>query len=183
LPGDESRDASALGQDRELAAAHPAEPAAGRGVLVVGYGNPLRGDDGLGWHAAGLLADDPRLRGAQVIGRHQLTPELAADFRDASLVILIDANVVDKAGAVSVRHIDPVAASGAASSHHVEPAELMALAHELWGASPAVFVVSAGAASLEVGDGLSPAVEAALPAVVDAVAAIVAEHEDPGSPG
>jgi hydrogenase maturation protease len=154
-----------------------------RRPLIVGYGNPLRGDDGLGPLAAALLADDPRLRGAQVIGRHQLTPELAADFRDASLVILIDANVVDKAGADSVRHIDQVAASGAASSHHVEPAELMALAHELWGASPAVFVVSAGAASLEVGDGLSPAVEAALPAVVDAVAAIVAEHEDPGSPG
>ena len=31
------------------------------GVLVVGYGNALRTDDGLGWHAAERLADDPRL--------------------------------------------------------------------------------------------------------------------------
>jgi Ni,Fe-hydrogenase maturation factor len=44
-------------------------------------------------------------------------------------------------------------------------------------------VVSVGAASLEVGDELSPAVERALPAVVDTVVAIVAEHGRPsGSP-
>jgi Ni,Fe-hydrogenase maturation factor len=33
----------------------------GAGVLVVGYGNSLRGDDGVGWHAAGRLAADPGL--------------------------------------------------------------------------------------------------------------------------
>ena len=27
-------------------------------VLVVGYGNALRTDDGLGWHVADLLAAD-----------------------------------------------------------------------------------------------------------------------------
>ena len=31
------------------------------GVLVVGYGNSLRGDDGVGWHAARLLAADGSL--------------------------------------------------------------------------------------------------------------------------
>ena len=46
----------------------------GAGVLVVGYGNPLRGDDGFGCHAAALLAADPRLEEARVLARHQLTP-------------------------------------------------------------------------------------------------------------
>ena len=55
-------------------------------------------------------------------------------------------------------------------------AGLVALAIELWGAAPAVFEVGVGAASLELGDRLSPTVERALPGVVDAVAAIVAEH-------
>ena len=27
-------------------------------VLVIGYGNPLRGDDGLGWEIASGLATD-----------------------------------------------------------------------------------------------------------------------------
>ena len=31
------------------------------GVLVIGYGNTLRSDDGVGWHVAALLAEDPRL--------------------------------------------------------------------------------------------------------------------------
>jgi hydrogenase maturation protease len=63
----------------------------GAGVLVVGYGNSLRGDDGVGWHAAGRLAADPRLAGARVLARHQLTPELAVDVAQASLVVLVDA--------------------------------------------------------------------------------------------
>jgi hydrogenase maturation protease len=25
-------------------------------TLIIGYGNPLRSDDGLGWHASRLLA-------------------------------------------------------------------------------------------------------------------------------
>jgi hydrogenase maturation protease len=152
----------------------------GGGALIVCYGNALRSDDGLGWHAAALLADDPRLAGAQVLWRHQLTPELAVDIRNASLVVLVDASVGKEAGAISVRRLDVTPAAGSAWSHHLGPAELVALAHELWNASPPVFVVSVGAANLEVGDRLSPAVERALPAVVDAVATIVAAHGHPG---
>ena len=63
----------------------------GAGVLVVGYGNPLRSDDGIGWHAARLLATDPRLDRARVLTRHQLAPELAEDVSRASLVVLVDA--------------------------------------------------------------------------------------------
>ena len=158
------------------------DPAAGR-TLIVGYGNPLRGDDGLGPAAAALLDDDPRLAGARVLQLHQLTPELAADFAEAKLVILIDVNVRDEAGAVSVHRLDRTPGSGSGSSHHSSPADLAALAHELWGASPAVFIVSGGAASLEVGEGLSAPVQESLPAVVEAVIAIVAEHEGAGSPG
>jgi hydrogenase maturation protease len=133
--------------------------------------------------AASLLADDPRLRGARVLQRHQLTPELAADVAEASVVVLIDVNVVDEAGVVSVRRVDETAGSGSGTSHHADPADVIALARALWDASPAVFIVSVGAESLEVGEDLSAPVLRALPAVVDAVAAIVAEHGVPGSAG
>jgi hydrogenase maturation protease len=183
LPGDEARGVPVAGGEvRELEAGpNPA----GSGVLVVGYGNQLRGDDGLGPAAAALLAEDPKLHGTRVLARHQLTPELAADFAEMKLVILIDANVEDEAGAVSVRRVDgtPGPGSGSGSSHHASPADLAALAGELWGASPAVFVVSVGAASLEVGEGLSAPVRKALPAVVEAVIAIMAEHGGAGSTG
>jgi hydrogenase maturation protease len=153
------------------------------GTLIVGYGNTLRRDDGLGWRAAALLAEDPRLRGARVLWQQQLTPELAVDVGNVSLVVLIDVADGDEVGSISVRRLDPAASAapaGSAWTHHLEPETLIALARDLWNASPAVFVVSVGAASLEVGDGLSSAVEQALPAVVDAVVAIVAEHDRPG---
>jgi hydrogenase maturation protease len=146
------------------------------GVLIVGYGNTLLGDDALGWHAIARLADDPRVRGARVLWQHQLTPELALDVSAASLVVLIDASVADEPGAITVRRLGPGPGDGSAWSHHVDPDTLAALARELWGATPAVFVVSVGAASLEAGDPLSPAVERAIPAVVEAVVAIVVEH-------
>ena len=146
-------------------------------ILIVGYGNTLRRDDGLGRRAAERVADDPRLRGARVLWQHQLTPELAVDFSNASLVVLIDVSEADEAGAITVRRVDPTSAAGSAWTHHLEPPALVAMARDLWNASPAVFVVSVGAASLEVGDGLSSVVERALPAVVDAVAEIVAAHD------
>ena len=32
-------------------------------ILVIGYGNVLRSDDGIGWHVAERLAEDPRFDG------------------------------------------------------------------------------------------------------------------------
>jgi hydrogenase maturation protease len=146
------------------------------GTLIVGYGNALLGDDGFGLHAAERLAADPRLAGAQVSWQHQLTPELALDISRASLAILVDISVRGTAGQISVQRLEPAAPTGSAWSHHVEPGALVGLAQELYGASPAAFVVSVGAGSLEVGDRLSPAVAAALPDVVEAVVALVAEN-------
>ena len=98
------------------------------GVLVVGYGNSLRGDDGIGWHAARLLTDDPRLTGARVLTHHQLAPELA---------------------------------------------------EALYGATPPMVLVSVAAASFADGDGLSSALERALPKVVETVAGVVTGQQHP----
>ena len=98
------------------------------GVLVVGYGNSLRTDDGVGWHAAGLLATDPRLEGARVLARHQLTPELAADISQASLVVLVDVATAGDPGSVSVRQIRPRPATPTTWSHHLDPETMAGLA-------------------------------------------------------
>jgi hydrogenase maturation protease len=145
-------------------------------AIVIGYGNSLRSDDGIGWHAAARLAGDARLGGAVVLQRHQLTPELALDVSGASLVVFVDAVDGDEAGSITVRRLDPPAAAGSAWSHHLEPTSLLALARDLYGTSPPAFVVSVGTATLDVGDRLSPPVERALAGVVDAVVGIVAGH-------
>ena len=145
----------------------------GAGVLVVGYGNPLRGDDGIGWHAARLLATDIRLAGARVLTLHQLLPELAEDVVRASLVVLVDASTQGEPGSLSVRRIEPRPATPGTWSHQLHPETLAGLAKELYGAAPPMVLVSVAAGSFAEGDGLSGALGRALPEVVEAVAGLV----------
>jgi hydrogenase maturation protease len=146
------------------------------GVLVVGYGNQLRGDDGFGCHAVALLAADPRLEGATVLARHQLTPELATDIAGASLVVLVDASVDGAPGSVAVRSIQPRWDSPLSWSHHLDPAALAGLADALYDHVPPMVLISVGGAAFAAGDRLSPAVQRMLPEVVERVARVVQQH-------
>jgi len=144
-------------------------------TLVIGFGNSLRSDDGIGWSAAERLADDPRRGATQVIRRQQLTPELSLDISAASLVVFIDASSVVAAGEVTVRMLTAVPGS-AAWTHHMTPEALLAMTRDLYAATPDATLVSIGADSFAVGDGLSPAVERALPVALDIVLALIKEH-------
>lgn len=145
-------------------------------VLVIGYGNSLRGDDGVGWHAAAALAGDPRLAGADVLARHQLTPELTEDLAHAGLVVLVDACAGGAPGTVSVRQVEPGSRSAPAWSHHLSPAALAGLAQALYGASPPMFLVTVTGAFFGYRDRLSPAVCRALPDIAAAVDDLQATH-------
>jgi hydrogenase maturation protease len=144
-----------------------------RRTLVIGIGNVLRTDDGVGFAAVERLEHDARLADATLLWVQQLTPELAVDFAAADIVVLIDADAELAPGEVSRRHVEPEAADGPGMTHHVDPASLAALAADLYAGSPDVFVVGVGSASLDVGEGLSPAVAAALPRVVETVVALL----------
>ncbi len=157
----------------------PAPPRAGTTsgpVLVVGYGNSLRSDDGVGPAVAARLAGDPRLAGADIRGEHQLTPELAYDASRASLLVLVDAGVGEAPGEVSLRRLEPAGDPGTAWTHHLDPAGLVGLARELWGTAPPVVMISIGPASLEVGEELSDVVAAAVGRAADLVATVVEAH-------
>lgn len=171
-------------------------PADSLPVLVLGYGNTLRRDDGVGVCVADAVAADARLAQAIRDGRvtvataHQLTPEVALDFAAASLVVLVDAAGQELPGAIGVYDLSapgPADASVGAgegadrsrpgsSSHHVDAAELLALARELTGATPRAVGIGIGVADLELGEGLSEPVQAAVPRAVDAVVGIVSAH-------
>jgi hydrogenase maturation protease len=175
-----SRSEDSTGRERAPSVGSSAAPDGYSEVLILGYGNKLRGDDALGWHAVELLAVDPRVGGAEVLWRHQLTPELAVDFARAALVVLIDADANLAPGVVSTRPLE-VAAGGAGASgggsmsHHIDPESLVLLARDLYGAAQEVWIASCGPDSMEVGEGLSPVVERAMPELADAVARLVAE--------
>ncbi len=145
--------------------------------MVVGYGNSLRSDDGVGPAVAARLAGDPRMAGVIIRCEHQLTPELAADASQASLLVLVDAGTEQAPGEVSVRRLEPVVEEGGTAwTHHLDPSALVGLARELWGSAPPVVLVSIGPASLEVGEGLSEIVAPAVTRAADLVATVVEAH-------
>jgi hydrogenase maturation protease len=161
--------------------------ATGGPELIVGYGNPLRTDDGAGPAVAERLALDPRLAGADVRTAHQLTPELALDASGASLLVLIDAADGPQPGSVAVRRLEGSrgqeeggsgvpGASEPPMTHHVDPDALLGLAAVLFGAAPPAVIISIGASSFEVGEGLTPDVLAGVDRAVELVASIVEAH-------
>ncbi len=145
------------------------------GVVIVGYGNPLRGDDAVGWRVAETIATDPRLAGAHVVTAHQLLPEHAVELGEAGLAVLVDARVGELPGSISVTHVAPCA-ERSTFAHHLTPAALAALAMAVTGRSADVVVVSVGIESTEPGTGLSHAVADAVPAVREVVADLVLAH-------
>ena len=135
-------------------------------ILIVGYGNPLRSDDGLGWRAAEELSQRLSLTEVEVIVRHQLTPELADNLKSADAVFFIDAAHAGPPGELTC---EPVTSQPLTSqpqtihSHQCSPAGVLALAQQLYGASPRAFAVTLCGECFDHGAAFSAAVEAGFP--------------------
>jgi hydrogenase maturation protease len=145
-------------------------------ALIIGYGNPLRGDDGIGQAVAQALANEAAIDYAHVIVCHQLTPELAECIAAVALVVFVDAAVNIPPGIVDVREIQGASALSPGLVHTADPAALLDLARKLYGRSPQAFLVTVGVSSLELSEGLSEAAAAALPLAVAAVRRLVSER-------
>lgn len=100
-------------------------------VIVIGYGNPLRGDDAVGYQVAQKLANW-KLKHVSVLAVHQLTPELAATVVKYDEVIFVDAAHEKK---MSLRLIMPKGIVEA-NTHTCSPQGLLALANTLYERSP-----------------------------------------------
>jgi hydrogenase maturation protease len=142
---------------------------------VIGVGNPWRGDDAAG------LAVARRLRGTlppevQVLEREGEPTGLVDAWEAAKAVWLVDA-VVSGAAPGTVHRLDASAQQLpaemiSASTHHLGLAEAVELARALGRLPVRVVFYGIEAATVDAGDGLSPAVEAA----VDRVAVALREE-------
>lgn len=138
-------------------------------ALIIGYGNPLRSDDGFGWHATHLLA--PILAGhdVEVVTYHQLTPELAEALSKCRRAVFIDADAEGKPGEIHRRAVRRQIPTSSTFTHTCTPSGLLASAEKLYGRRPQAVVFTVSAQSFAFGESLSPVVSAALPKVVDQV--------------
>ena len=131
-------------------------------TLIIGYGNPLRGDDGFGWHAAVRLREIIHDEGIEILPVHQLTPELMDPISHARRVIFIDAAVGEDAGKLTVATLETTGAPPPAFTHFATPAALLEGARSLYGASPEAWLITVVGLDFELGESLSKPVRLAL---------------------
>jgi hydrogenase maturation protease len=143
-------------------------------ILIIGLGNPLRSDDGLGWRAAQELSRMNLPQPIQIITQPQLTPELSLAASQADLVVFIDASQADAPGKIRCEPVVPAFERGA-FSHELSPSGVLGLAEELYGTAAQGYLVSMGAKCFDHGERLSESVIAALPQLITQVTELVTE--------
>jgi hydrogenase maturation protease len=130
-------------------------------VVAFALGSALRADDGAGLALARALGD--LVPGLVVIEAETLLPEHADALAGARGVLFLDASVAGRPGEVRSTPVRPDRDAGTLL-HAITPGEVLALARSLHGASPPAALLTITGRDFAFGEGLSPEVEAALPA-------------------
>lgn len=123
-------------------------------ILVIGYGNTLRGDDGVGprvAEAVGAL----QLPGVRTLICQQLSPEHAAPISLATTVIFVDA-AVDAPPEVQLRRLDPNE-TPQLLAHAADPQTMLALSRDVFGHVPQAWWLTIPAVKMEFSEELTPA--------------------------
>lgn len=145
-------------------------------MLILGYGNPLLGDDAVGPAAADQLAQlyagDPRVD-VQIV--HQLTIDLAEVICGYKAIILIDAGTTGTPGTLFHETVTATPNAGDPFSHYLAPGELLAVTQALHASAPPTVLCGIVGSQFEPGAGLSRQVAEAFPALLAAVAALVSD--------
>ncbi|OGX53738.1 MAG: hypothetical protein A2267_05685 [Omnitrophica WOR_2 bacterium RIFOXYA12_FULL_38_10] len=98
-------------------------------VLLIGFGNPGRLDDGLG-PALAEIFEEKSFPGLTIDSNYQLSVEDAASVAENDIVIFADASI-NGTEPFSFQKLTPKA-SLTFSTHSIEPDNVLGLAHELF---------------------------------------------------
>jgi hydrogenase maturation protease len=130
--------------------------------LIIGYGNSLRTDDGIG----PILAD--AVGGTSF---EYLCPELAEEVASAESLIFIDACFGEDIGQIHTGKIE--AESSSEMSHQSSPSALLQMATELYGSAPSALLITITGSNFDYGDKLSPEIAAMLPQLIEQLKDII----------
>lgn len=155
------------------------------GILVVGVGNPLAGDDGVGVEVAQALIGDPRLPpNTDVVAAGSDLLRYADTMQERPLVIVIDAIMGDAPpGTVELFEGDlRVLDDRQGHAHHLSVPQALELLRAVSGVLEGAEVVVVGVVVGEVHHGphLTEELAAKVPAIVDDVVALVRKRHARG---
>lgn len=122
-------------------------------LLVIGYGNTLRGDDGVGPHVAEAVGA-LHLPGVRTMICQQLSPEHAEPISSADQVVFVDA-AVDAPREVQLRELEP-GETTQLMAHAADPRTMLALARDVFGHAPKAWWLTIPAEKMEFSEDLTP---------------------------
>ena len=121
-------------------------------ILIIGVGNTLRSDDGIGAYIC-LKIDAMHLPHVSIRIVHQLHVELIEDLLQYDSVIIADASVTEKNVEFVPLQIHETQA--VSSSHHLNANMLLALVQKIHGKNIPIFLCSVRGENFEMGETLS----------------------------
>lgn len=138
-------------------------------LLVIGYGNTLRGDDGVGPRVAETVGA-LRLPGVRTLICQQLSPEHAAPISLAQTVVFVDA-AVDAPQEVQLRRIEPSDTSQL-MAHAADPRTMLALSRDVFGNVPQAWWLTIPALKMDFGETLTPEAQRGCVEAIDKIQAL-----------
>lgn len=153
-----------------------------KSALIIGYGNPDREDDGVGWRIVERLA--ARLPGAAIaqsvldpqpqedipslLVALQLVPEMAEAIARYERVCFVDAHTGAYPNDLNVAETQPIFQSSP-FTHHLTPDTLLALTRAAYDRAPEGMVISVRGYQFGFKQTLSPATDALANRAVDRI--------------
>jgi hydrogenase maturation protease len=125
-------------------------------LLVIGYGNTLRSDDGVGPRVAEAV-ESLHLPGVETLVCQQLSPEYADPIAHAETVVFVDA-AIDAPKEVQLRPLVPNESSQL-MAHAADPRTMLALARDVFGHAPKAWWLTIPAVNMEFSETLSSTAE------------------------
>lgn len=141
-------------------------------IVVLGYGNPGRRDDGLGPALAEAI-EALHLPGVTVEAGYQLNIEDAATLAEHDSALFVDASMAAEAP-YELKRAAPAPAISF-SSHAVGPESVLAICEENFSPAPEAWVLGIRGYDFALGEGLTPRAEQNLDRALEFVRALIGE--------
>lgn len=126
-------------------------------TLLLGYGNPDRGDDGIAWHILNKLLEDKDIfeeqddllnadlthldENVDIWFNLQLLPEVSELLAKYEKAIFIDAHTSEIQNDINIETVEPLYLNSP-FTHHVTPSTCLALAEAISGKYPKSWLLS-----------------------------------------
>ena len=138
-------------------------------ILIIGYGNSLRGDDAIGQIIAEKI-EELKVKNVDTLALHQLTPDIAEIISKYQVVFFVDASedkLVNEVQVFDIKHSE----NRPQIEHAMTPENLLRLATDLYNTTPICNYVIIPAENFEFSETLSPLTKSFLEPAIKAILA------------